>query len=137
MLNVVIVVVAVLLGGYLAFSKRLGGSSSWQATVTPLASIMGSGFLVSAPLLAGIVGNLAVFADKTIFDFFVYVVTQVIMPTGGILVAVFAGWVVKRQVSADELFNGEEPLVYKVWLFIMRFIAPILLAMVLYDVATQ
>ena len=30
------------------------------ATVTPLASIMGSGFLVSAPLLAGIVGNLAV-----------------------------------------------------------------------------
>jgi len=62
MLNVIILVVAVLLGGYLAFSKRLAGSSNWQATVTPLASIMGSGFLVSAPLLAGIVGNLAVFA---------------------------------------------------------------------------
>jgi hypothetical protein len=59
---VTIILVAVLLGGYLAFSKRLAGSSSWQATVTPLASIMGSGFLVSAPLLAGIVGNLAVFA---------------------------------------------------------------------------
>ncbi len=28
--------------------------------MTPLASIMGSGFLVSAPLLAGTVGNLAV-----------------------------------------------------------------------------
>ena len=62
MLNLTIILVAVLLGGYLAFSKRLAGSSSWQATVTPLASIMGSGFLVSAPLLAGIVGNLAVFA---------------------------------------------------------------------------
>ena len=62
MLNIIIIVVAVLLGGYLAFSRRLSGSSSWQATVTPLASIMGSGFLVSAPLLAGIVGNLAVFA---------------------------------------------------------------------------
>ena len=60
MLNVIILVVAVLLGGYLAFSKRLAGSSNWQATVTPLASIMGSGFLVSAPLLGGIVGNLAV-----------------------------------------------------------------------------
>jgi len=59
MLNAVIVVVALLLGGYLAFSRRLAKSSSWQATVTPLASIMGSGFLVSAPLLAGIVGNLA------------------------------------------------------------------------------
>lgn len=60
MLNVVIIVSAVLLGSYLAFSKRLSKSSSWQATITPLASIMGSGFLVSAPLLAGIVGNLAV-----------------------------------------------------------------------------
>ena len=60
MLNVVIIVAALVLAGYLAFSKRLAGSSSWKATVTPLASIMGSGFLVSAPLLAGIVGNLAV-----------------------------------------------------------------------------
>ena len=32
MLNIIIIVVAVLLGGYLAFSRRLAGSSSWQAT---------------------------------------------------------------------------------------------------------
>jgi len=50
MLNAVIIVTALL----------LAGSSDWKATVTPLASIMGSGFLVSAPLLAGVVGNLAV-----------------------------------------------------------------------------
>ena len=54
-----IVLVALVLAGYLSFSKRLAGSSSWKATVTPLASIMGSGFLVSAPLLAGIVGSWA------------------------------------------------------------------------------
>jgi hypothetical protein len=60
MLNAVIIVTALLLAGYLTFSKRLAGSSDWKATVTPLASIMGSGFLVSAPLLAGVVGNLAV-----------------------------------------------------------------------------
>ncbi len=59
MLSGLIVVTAIALAGYLAFSKRLAGSLSWKATVTPLASIMGSGFLVSAPLLAGIVGNLA------------------------------------------------------------------------------
>lgn len=60
MLNLIIIVVALSLGGYLAFSRKLQVSKSWKATVTPLASIMGSGFLVSAPLLAGIVGNLAV-----------------------------------------------------------------------------
>jgi len=59
MLNVIVVVVACATGAFLVFSPRLSKSSSWQATVTPLASIMGSGFLVSAPLLAGVVGNLA------------------------------------------------------------------------------
>jgi hypothetical protein len=59
-LNLIIIAVALALGGYLAFSRRLAVSLNWKATVTPLASIMGSGFLVSAPLLAGIVGNLAV-----------------------------------------------------------------------------
>lgn len=61
MLSPTAVAVALLLAAYLAFSKRLTSSSYWQATVTPLASIMGSGFLVSAPLLGSTVGNLAVF----------------------------------------------------------------------------
>nr|WP_319493737.1 hypothetical protein [uncultured Desulfobacter sp.] len=59
MLNGIIIIIALILGCYFAFSKRLSQSLNWKATVTPLASIMGSGFLISAPLLAGIVGNLA------------------------------------------------------------------------------
>lgn len=59
-LNTVIIVIASAVAAYLAFSKRLKQSSSWKATVTPLASIMGSGFLISAPLLANTVGNYAV-----------------------------------------------------------------------------
>jgi hypothetical protein len=59
-LDLIIIVVAFALAGYLAFSRRLANSLSWKATITPLASIMGSGFLISAPLLGGIVGNLAV-----------------------------------------------------------------------------
>lgn len=60
-INYYILLSFLLLAGYLAFSKRLKNSSNWKAIVTPLASIMGSGFLVSAPLLAGIVGVWAVF----------------------------------------------------------------------------
>jgi NSS family neurotransmitter:Na+ symporter len=84
-----------------------------------------------------ILGNLALFADKTIFEFFVYVVTQVIMPAGGVLVAIFAGWIVKRQFSADELYGGNETLAYKAWLFIIRFVAPVLLTFVLWAEATK
>lgn len=61
MLNYIIITTAVCFTGYLAFSRRVTSSSNWKAIVTPLASIMGSGFLVSAPLLAGTVGHWAIF----------------------------------------------------------------------------
>jgi len=46
-----------LAGAILLTRRRLRTSSAWRATVTPLASIIGSGFLVLAPLLAGTVGE--------------------------------------------------------------------------------
>ncbi|REG85010.1 hypothetical protein [Marinomonas pollencensis] len=61
MLNFFIVAIAICVFLYLAFSSRLARSERWKATVTPLASIMGSGFLVVAPLLADSVGYFAVF----------------------------------------------------------------------------
>ena len=36
MLDAVIILLAVMVGGYLAFSRRLAGSSSWKAMVLPL-----------------------------------------------------------------------------------------------------
>jgi hypothetical protein len=59
-LSISIIAIALVLASYFMFSPTLSRSSSWKATVTPLSSIMGSGFLVSAPLLASIVGNFAV-----------------------------------------------------------------------------
>ena len=55
MLDIILVLVAasVLLFMY---SPRLTRSRSWQATLTPLSSIIGSGFLIIAPLLASVVG---------------------------------------------------------------------------------
>jgi len=62
MINFIVAITALLFAGYLVFSPRLNGSSNWRATTTPLASIMGSGFLISAPLLAGVVGNYALYS---------------------------------------------------------------------------
>ena len=49
----------VLVGLYLV---RINARESWRATVTPLASIIGSGFLVAAPLLVGTFGGAAILA---------------------------------------------------------------------------
>ena len=55
MLNILLVLIA---AGVLVFMyrPRLTGSRSWQATLTPLSSIIGSGFLIIAPLLASVIG---------------------------------------------------------------------------------
>ncbi len=58
MLNIILVLIA---AGMLVFmfSPRLTKSRAWQATLTPLSSIIGSGFLIIAPLLAAVVGTLS------------------------------------------------------------------------------
>jgi hypothetical protein len=43
------------------FSHKMRTSTLWRATITPLASIIGSGFLISAPLLALVAGPYAAF----------------------------------------------------------------------------
>ena len=56
--SIVLVLASLLLAG-LFFHPRLVRAPFWQATVTPLASIIGSGFLVAGPILAYTAGSLA------------------------------------------------------------------------------
>jgi len=58
MTSIAFVVVAVAGVGLLLFAP-FTRTALWRATVTPLASIIGSGFLVSAPLLAREFGGYA------------------------------------------------------------------------------
>ncbi|MFV0421324.1 hypothetical protein [Oleidesulfovibrio sp.] len=60
--SLIVLATAFVVAGVLLFYRPLAESSSWRAIVTPLASIMGSGFLVCAPLLYANVGNYAVWA---------------------------------------------------------------------------
>jgi NSS family neurotransmitter:Na+ symporter len=82
-------------------------------------------------------GAIPIFSNRTFFDLFDYFVTNLLMPSGGILIAVFAGWIVKRHFTADELFGGQNTLAYRIWLFLVRYLAPAVLAYVLFDMATS
>ena len=57
-LNIAILL-SVTLASLLLMSHRFSKSSVWRATVTPLASIIGSGFLVLAPILVSAYGRSA------------------------------------------------------------------------------
>lgn len=59
LLNTALPLLATLLGSLL-LSRRLRDNLGWRATVTPLASIIGSGFLVVAPILGQLLGPFAI-----------------------------------------------------------------------------
>ena len=61
-MSLLMVTTAFVVAAYQALSRRLAHSTTWNATLTPLSSIMGSGFLVSAPLLGAVVRGGAVLA---------------------------------------------------------------------------
>ena len=65
MLNIILVAIATAVLLFM-FHPRLRKSRSWKATLTPLSSIIGSGFLIIAPMLASVVGIYAPIVVLTI-----------------------------------------------------------------------
>jgi neurotransmitter:Na+ symporter, NSS family len=67
---------------------------------------------------------------KGVLDLFDFLTANILLPLGGILIAVFAGWVLPRRASVDELGMGEGPG-YRLWRLLVRYVAPIAVAVVL------
>jgi NSS family neurotransmitter:Na+ symporter len=63
------------------------------------------------------------FLRGTIFDNLDYLTINIMLPLGGLLIAVFAGWVMCRNSTADEL--GGAGTSYKLWRVLVRYVAPI------------
>ncbi len=74
-------------------------------------------------------GEFAVFAGKTPFDLIDYAVSNVLMPLGGMLYALFAGWWMSRKILVDQLGIGDGAT-FKLWLVLVRLVAPLAIAAV-------
>ncbi len=66
--------------------------------------------------------DITVLPGMTFFDTMDYLSNNVMLPLGGMLIAVFTGWVLKDQFIEDELAGDEVWL--NLWRLITRFIAP-------------
>jgi len=72
----------------------------------------------AAVLVAGLTGWVDFFSGS------------VFVPLGGLLVAIFVGWVVPRHIMRDELRNTNRVL-FRYWRFFCRYLAPIAVTLVL------
>lgn len=85
---------------------------------------------LSRPAAAGILGvacwaiGMASALSGDVLDFMDLVTGKLLLPLGGLLVAVFAGWVVGRGIFRDELNTPHEGA-FRFWRFLIRWVAPI------------
>jgi NSS family neurotransmitter:Na+ symporter len=68
--------------------------------------------------------------DKTIFDLLDFATTNVMLPLGGLLIALFASWTMSKTKMRNEV-GIDNPSLFNVWHFTLRFLAPIAIIAVL------
>ncbi len=66
----------------------------------------------------------AAFRGKTIFDLVEYLTVNIMMPLNGLLIAVFAGWLMSKTAILDELAL-QDGKAYRSLRFLLRFVAPV------------
>ncbi len=63
------------------------------------------------------------FENFTFFDTLDYLTANIMLPLGGLFIALFAGWVMQKESTTEEF--DTYPVIYKIWRFLVRFIAPL------------
>ena len=63
------------------------------------------------------------FYKGTLFDNLDHLTNNVMLPLGGLFIAVFAGWIMCRNSTAEEL--GGAGLFYRVWRLLARYLVPV------------
>jgi NSS family neurotransmitter:Na+ symporter len=71
--------------------------------------------------------------DKTFFDLIEYLTANVMLPLGGLLIAVFAAWKMARETSRGEL-GLSDGFGYALWRFLVRYITPVAIGLVFLNV---
>ena len=68
-------------------------------------------------------------AGKTWFDFFDYLTSSIMLPLGGLFIAIFVGWIMKETHVRKELALGNFKL-YMVWRAVVRIFSPLAILLV-------
>ncbi len=97
-------------------AAALAGVSAWVLGVVSLLSLnVWSGYTLF---------------DLAFFDLMDFLTANVMLPLGGVLIAVFAGWHLSRRASVDELHLGDGPA-YRAWRVLIRYLVPVAITVVL------
>ena len=107
--------------------ERFGASRPLTAIVAGIAAwFLGIASALSFNAWAGFapLAPFGIMETSTVFDVFDFSVTNLLMPTIGLLMSLLAGWALTGATVADALGTSAETRWFKLWRFAIRFLAP-------------
>ena len=78
---------------------------------------------IGSALSFNIWSDLYLISDRNFLDSMDFVANQILLPLGGMLIAIFVGWFMKESLIKDEI-GSINPVIYSLWRFFVKFIAP-------------
>jgi len=76
---------------------------------------------------------ISIFENYTVFDLLDYLTANIMLPLGGLFIALFSVWVMKRSDSVQELDMGEGAG-YVLWYLLVRYLTPLAVLIVFLNV---
>ncbi len=127
--------------------------AAWTSAISliePVTAWMEENTRLSRPLAAGLCGGLAwllgigtvlsfnlwqdhTFMGQTFFGVLDFLTSNILLPLGGLLIAIFAGWLMQREATRDELGVGDG-IAYRAWRLVVRYLAPLGIGLVVLHV---
>ena len=84
---------------------------------------------IFSALSFNLISDFTPIGEKNFFDSMDFLSNQVLLPLGGVFIAIFVGWVMKRNNVIDEL-NLKDGLLIKIWFFLLKFLSPLMVGLI-------
>ena len=133
------------LGSVFFFLLFIAAWTSAVSLIEPCLSWLTDSFPVSRGTAASVIGatawllglltifsfsnaeTLTVFG-RTVFESLDYLASNILLPAGGLLIAVFAGWKLPAFVLREGLAGDGSGRLYRLWRFMLRYLSPVAIA---------
>ena len=66
---------------------------------------------------------------KTFFGTLDFLTSNILLPLGGILIAVFVGWFMSREAIGAEA-RIQSPVLFGLWMFMLRYVSPVAVGLI-------
>lgn len=92
-------------------------------------------FGIPSALSYGVLAEFKIF-NRTFFDLADYTVSNILMPIGALLIAIFVSWIMKKSTVFAEIQGGSQMKkgLIQSWYFLLRYVVPIFIILVTLDV---